>query len=124
MSEKIDIEQLLEYIHEGLTYRQMAVKFGVKLSTLADFTARNEHSARVRAALQLSADTYADKAEQVLIDSKGTKEELMRARELSQYYKWKASKRCPKTYGEKLDVDHTSKGERIIPTINILPKSE
>jgi hypothetical protein len=38
--------------------------------------------------------------------------------------KWKASKLAPKKYGDRLDIDHTSKGERIIPTINILPKSD
>lgn len=105
---KIDIEKVLDLIHEGLTYRQIASEFDVKLSTLADFVAKPEHSARVRGALQVSADTYADKAEQVLIDAKSDKNEIQRARELSQYYRWKASKRNPKQYGEKQELNVTA----------------
>jgi len=108
---QIDIEKLIDYIGEGKTYREMAVLFDVKLATLSDFTSKPEHSARVKEALKLSAETYADKAEQVLIDAVGTKEELMRARELSQFYKWKASKRSPAVYGDKIDM--TSGGEKL-----------
>ena len=106
---QIDIEKLLDHISDGKTYREMATEFDVKLSTLSDFIAKPEHSARVKEALRLSADTYADKAEQVLIDAKGTKEEIMRARELSQYYKWKASKRSPKDYGDKIQSEVVSR---------------
>lgn len=116
MKKKIDlieIDQLLDYIHEGKTYREMADLFSVKLSTLADFVGKAEHSARVKSALQLSADTYADKAEQVLIKARGTLVEIQRAKELSQYYKWKASKRSPKVYGDKIDL--TSDGKSIVP---------
>lgn len=108
---RIDIELLIDMIIDGKTYRQMADIFGVKLSTLSDFVAKPEHSARVKEALKTSSDTYADKAEQVLIDAKSNLIEVQRAKELSQYYKWKASKRNPRDYGDKMDV--TTDGEKI-----------
>ena len=105
----IDIDLLLDYIHEGKTYRQIADLFEVKLSTLADFVAKPEHSARVREALNASADTYADKAEQVLIEAEPNKEEIMRAKELSQFYRWKAAKRSPNRYSDRQIVDMSVK---------------
>lgn len=100
----IKIDELIDLIIDGKTYRQIANHFDVKLSTLADFVAKPEHSARVKNALKVSSDTYADKAEQVLIDAERDLIEMQRAKELSQYYKWKASKRSPSTYGDKIDV--------------------
>lgn len=106
------INQLIEMILEGKTYREMASLLGVPLSTLyTQVNSNDEHSARVREALQFSANTYADKAEDVLNDADSTKEEIMRARELAQHYRWKASKRAPKLYGDKLDV--TTDGKEI-----------
>ena len=102
---QIILDDLIDYIHEGKTYREMAEAFGVKLSTFADFVAKPEHSARVKEALSASADTYADKAEKVLIEAKGTLVEIQRAKELSQFYKWKASKRSPR-YGDKQEITH------------------
>ena len=100
---QIDVEKLIDLIYDGKTYRQMADFFGVKLATLSDFVAKPEHSARVKEALKASADTYADMAEQVLKDAKSNIVEIQRAKELSQYYKWKASKRSPKEYGDKVE---------------------
>jgi transposase len=105
------IEEIISMLIEGKTYRQIADNLGVALSTLHDFTSRPEHSARAREALEYSSDTYADKAEQVLIEAERDMIEISRARELAQYYKWKASKRSPKKYGDKIDV--TTGGEKI-----------
>jgi transposase len=115
--DQIIIDDFIDYIHEGLTYRQISEKFDVKLSTLADFVAKPEHSARVKAALQSSADTYTDKAEQILIEAKSTLVEIQRAKELSQFYRWKASKRNPKVFGDKVDV--TTDGKQVKTVIKI-----
>jgi len=109
----IDIDLICDMLIDGLTYREIAAKLDIKLSTLHLFTTKPEHSVRVREALSISADTYADKGERVLIEAKSTLVEVQRARELSQFYKWKASKRSPKTYADKVDV--TSDGEKIQP---------
>lgn len=99
------IEDIIECIISGDTYRVIAEKFEVPLSTLHDFISSTEHSARVKAAQEISADSYADKAEKVLIDAKGTLTEISRARELAQHYRWKASKRSPKRFGDRLELD-------------------
>lgn len=112
------IESIIDDIINGLTYRQIAEKEGVSLSTFHDYLCKPEHSARVRLALDVSASTYADKAEEVLQQAEGTKEELMRARELAQHYRWKAGKRAPKKYGDKIDV--TTEGEKISQSTTIV----
>lgn len=111
------IDEIVEYLLEGYSFRKIAEKLKVKLTTLHDFTQRSEHSARVREALEYSAQTFDDKAEEVLILAEGTKEELMRARELAQHYRWKAAKRNPRRYGDKVDV--TTDGEKLPATLNV-----
>lgn len=102
---------------DGKSYRDIAEHFGVSLGTVHNFTSKDEHSARVREARMISASTFDDKAEEVLRDETL---EFARARELASHYRWRASKRKPKEYGDKLDV--TSDGEKINtppPAINI-----
>lgn len=68
-----------------------------------------ERSARVREARANSAEAYAGKAEDVLNDlmSSATPAEIARAKELAHHYRWMASKRNPKSFGEKVQVDAT-----------------
>lgn len=99
------LDRIVELITEGKTYEQIAKELKVPKTTLMDFTAKPDHSARVREALEYSADSYADKAEQVLIDAKGTLVEIQRAKELAQHYRWKSSKRSPKRYGDRIEVE-------------------
>lgn len=110
-----DIEDAIQMIIDGKTFREIAVEFGFTVGALHKYLNKSEHSARVAEALMISAASYADKAEEVLQDI--TKDsntvEMARARELAQHYRWKASKRNPRSYGDKVDV--TSNGE----TVNI-----
>lgn len=96
----------------GSTYREIAEGLGCPLSTLHDFTSKPEHSARVRAALDYSADSYNDMAIQVIKDAKANLIEMTRARELAQHYRWLAGKRSPKRYGDKMEIDHTLNDKR------------
>lgn len=105
------IDDIIEMIIEGFSFRIMAQKLEVPLATLHDYTSTPEHSARVQEALRYSAQTFDDKAEQVLINATGTMPEIQRARELAQHYRWRSSKRYPAKFGDKLDV--TSGGEPI-----------
>lgn len=107
------IDEIVEMLLQGKSYREIALELNCKLSVLHSFTSKPEHSARVREALIISASTYADKAEQVLIEAKRDSIEIQRARELAQHYRWKASKRAPKVYGDKLDLDVKTDGEKI-----------
>lgn len=116
------IEAVLEAIVEGKTFRQMAADFEVSISTLHAFLTKDEHSARARAALALSSSQYAEKAELTLIEAVGTKEELSRAKELAQHYRWMASKRNPALFGEKVDVTSGDK-PLVAPSIQIIAPS-
>ena len=118
----MNIDDIIDMITDGDSFRVMATKLGVKLSTLHAFTKLPEHSARVINALELSSQSYDEKAEQVLIEAEGTSVEIMRARELAQHYRWKASKRSPKRYGDKLDL--TTDGEKITTDYSKIPIEE
>lgn len=106
------IDDIIEMILEGMSYRKIAKKLGVALSTLHDYTSKSEHSARAREALQYSADTFDEKAEQALLEAKSSMTEVQRARELAQHYRWRSSKRDPKRYGDKLDIEQTVRVEQ------------
>lgn len=109
----LDIFKIVVEIIEGKTLRDIAKECDTPLSTLHDFVSKPEHSARYTNALQISGDTYANMAEQVLKEAEGTKEEIMRARELAQHYRWMAAKRWPKRYSDKMDI--VSNGETVTP---------
>lgn len=109
---KPEIEEICHMIIDGKTYRQIAEYYGINLLRLHAYLSEDKgRYTRAREALTISADTYADQAEQVLIDAAKDGIEMQRARELSSFYKWKAAKRRPKDYGDKVDV--TTQGEKI-----------
>lgn len=103
-------ETIISMLIDGATYRMIAEKFKVPLSTLHNFLSSDEHSARTQTALEISSSSFADKAEEHLksIKSKATNADVSRERELAHHYRWKASKRNPKKYGDKVDLtsDH------------------
>lgn len=114
----MDIDIIIDMIIDGDSFRTMASKLNVKLSTLHAFTSLPEHSARIRNALEISAQSYEEMAEQVLISAESDKNEIARARELAQHYRWKASKRNPRRYGDKIDV--TSDGKELKNAVNVI----
>ena len=102
-----NIEDILDEILQGSTFRSIAAKYNCGLTTLHRYISTEEHSARVSNALAISASSYADKAEEILINSENDKGELMRARELAQHYRWKAGKRNPIKYGDRVQNEIT-----------------
>lgn len=104
---KLNIDEIERMIIDGYTHREMARHFGVHLYDLSQFLADERHSARARAAHIASADMYAEKAEQVLIEATWKKQgqdfDLKKARELAQHYRWMAAKRNPRKYSEKIE---------------------
>lgn len=112
----IDINEVCQLLIDGATYRTIAQHYKIHLSELHTFLSKPEHSARAHESLIISAETYSDKAEQVLLDAVRDGIEMQRARELSQYYKWKASKRNPRRYSDKIDV--TTDGQKITSEID------
>jgi hypothetical protein len=113
------LEVVFEDIYNGLSYRAMAEKYGMSLTLLFEFLHNPEHSARIKEVRQASADMDSDRAEQVLIESEGTMAEVTRARELAQFYKWRASKKAPKYYGDKLETESNQSESYQPPQINV-----
>lgn len=109
-------EELLQTIEQliinGKSYRYIAKQLNIELSSLSKWLSKEQHYTRVRTALKISADYYADMSIQVLKDAPSDKIELMRAKELSSAYRWMARVRDVSKYGEKLDV--TSDGQQIV----------
>lgn len=115
-------DEVWELLIQGKTYRYIAEHFSVKLSTLADFMAKPEHSARKRECLLISADIFSDLAEEAFmqISDNAQNGEIMRQRELGQFYKWKSAKRNPKIYGDRIDTTEDKPTDtQPPPTINV-----
>lgn len=110
---------IIDDIIDGRTFRELSAMYGVQISTLHKFLNREDNVDQYIAALKTSSDSYAEKAENTLLDAKSKLVEIQRARELAQHYRWMASKRDPRKYGDKLDI--TSEGERIKPDLSMLP---
>lgn len=110
------LDEILDLFADGEPYREVAKKMGVSTRTLHKFLSIPENNIEYQSVLQESSDSYASKAEEALLNSPSDKIEIQRARELAQHYRWMASKRNPRKYGDKLDIDHTSGGEKIEPT--------
>ena len=110
----MDIDECIDLIIEGKTFREIASHYKVSVSAIHKHFSKSEHSARVNEALSISASSYADKADEVLsaITKDSNPVEMSRARELAQHYRWKASKRNPRAFGDKVDI--TTQGEKIV----------
>jgi hypothetical protein len=114
-----DISEVIEDILNSMSYREMASKYGMSLTLLFAFLHDPEHSARIKEARQASADMDSDKAEQVLIEAEGTIAEITRARELAQFYKWRASKKAPRNYGDRIEVESKQDEQYQPPNITV-----
>ena len=117
MAHKLDehIDKIIDGIIEGKTFRKIAEEFKVSLGGFHKFITSDEHSVRASTALSISASSYANKGEQVLLDAEKDKIEIQRARELAQHYRWMAGKRNPKKYGESSRIELDTKD--IIPIL-------
>lgn len=101
----LGIDGLCGLIVEGHSLTRIAQHVSVGKTTLLGWIAADpDRSARVREARRLSSESYADMAEDVLMQAT-TPVEVSRARELAQHYRWKASKMDPGQYGDKVQLD-------------------
>lgn len=100
----VGLEAICNEIIEGTTYRQMAVKYGVGLATLALWMeAIPERSRACAKAREISAQTCDEKALQGISDAKD-KFELDKAKEEAIHLRWRAKSVNPKRYGDKVAV--------------------
>lgn len=116
MKSKLDgrLDEILDLFADGETFRAVAKKVGVSTRTLNKFLTRKDNVEQYYAVLQESSDSYASMAEEALRNSPADKIEIQRARELAHHYRWMASKRNPKRYGDKLDVDAKVSGNIVL----------
>lgn len=126
-SKDLNIETVLDMIIDGRSYDDMAANFSISLRKLHYFMAESDakdekgelkppdmqNSARVREALITSAHKFEQMAEDVLKDAEKGKRgwrgfiKLEQAKQLAQHYRWRASKRYPKGYGDKVQQEHS-----------------
>lgn len=105
---KLGIEALCDMMREGLSYARIGQKLKMPGTRVWKWIqADEERQMLARDALQQSADAADAMAEQVLLAIKkgASGAEISRARELAQHYRWRASKRNPRVYGERVEVD-------------------
>ena len=106
------ITHIEEQIVKGRTYRSICKELSIHPVDLSKWLAKDINYPRMRVAVKMSADYYADMSIQVLKNAPSDKIELLRAKELSSAYRWMARVRDTAKYGEKLDV--TSEGQQIV----------
>lgn len=123
--ENLNIDEIVEMLLEGKSYREIAAEKKVAVSTLHNFTSKPEHSARAKEALKYSAFLWDEKAEQAINDipANGSPAEIAKGRELKQLFQWRASKRNPKEYGDRVEVKQEVKVSQFSKELvfNVLP---
>ena len=117
--EAIGIDGVCERILAGESQASIARSIDMYPSQLhAWLEADTERSTRARAARMLSADSYADKAEQVLLDASDPFE-ITKARELAQHYRWMAKVRKPAEYGDRQQIDQNVKVDLTVEQVDM-----
>jgi transposase len=98
----LGLDAIVAWLDEGLTVPAVAERAEVSVGVLYAWQAKSpERLARMSEALQRGADAADAQAEKML---KSEDIEPWRARELAQHYRWRASKRAPQRYGDRIDV--------------------
>lgn len=101
----LDEQTVIALIAEGATQRELAEKFGVRLSALNGWLhATEERSARAREAMMVSAEAWLDRGMQALMDAPPDNAEIARARAIEQHCARRAAIRNPRRYGDKIQV--------------------
>ena len=102
-------EVIAEQILEGFTYRQMAVIHGIGIGKFFYLINKDDYKSIIQTALLQAADMDVERAMEVLeeLPSNATRADIARARELSNKLIWRASKRCPRVYGDRIELEHS-----------------
>lgn len=98
------LENVEDMILSGFTFMEIWQYLGVSASRFYDWMYKEENSARISLARRAKADTYADMSELVLKFSKGSMNELLRAKEQSNVFRWRARQSNPDIYGDKVTL--------------------
>ena len=98
------IPHLTRWVSEGMSLAQIAGHCGVSPGEVLRFTQANKAlKAALVEARKEAAWVWDERAEAVLKQAE-TKDELAKAKELANHYRWRASKLNREQYGEKVDT--------------------
>lgn len=107
--EDIGTEDFIEKILDGKMITEIANSYEVSKATLLRWiSADPDRQARARAAREEAVEGHLDKAELDIANAKDMFE-LQKAREMGLHLRWKASKIAPRDYGDKLQIDQTTR---------------
>ncbi len=104
------IDWVCDQIRQGETIRKMAEKCGVTWNAMWQYTSRDpQRLAATREAQVASGERFTEMAvEQIeTIPDVAPAATVARQRELASHYRWMASKRDPRRFGDKLDITAT-----------------
>lgn len=105
--DRYGLDAICDDIIDGKSYAQICQKLEIGKSAMSRWLAMDsDRSARVAEALRQSAQGEDDKAELTLLDKTM---DIQRARELAFHYRWRARVRNPHDYGEKVQIDQTTR---------------
>lgn len=99
---------ILERVANGESLRAVCAGDGMPGESQVRYWASSDPAgfgARLRQARETSASYWDEQAERVLIEAEGTRDEITRAKELSQLFRWRASKYAPQAYGDRLEMN-------------------
>ncbi len=103
--EMLGIEALCDEIISGKTMRKVARELDVDIAVLSKWVDADPQRKRLMFEARVRSAQAADELAEEVLENESI--DPMRARELAQHYRWRASKVNPRDYGDKLQVDST-----------------
>jgi len=104
------IEQICEWITEGVSYRDIAKRLGISLGSFTWWIdGDKERSHACACAREVAAQTYDELALEVIEDA-ADPFELSKAKEMAVHYRWRAKAANPKRYGDKVTQETVGAG--------------
>ena len=114
--------KICERIATGESVRSIAKTKGMPdAATIHRWVLDNdEFCKQYEVAKQIGAEIEAEEIEEIARDEKL---EVPRAKLIADVKKWNLSKKLPKRFGDKVDIDHTSNGKTITGFTTVLGKA-
>jgi hypothetical protein len=108
--DELGIDAICDRILDGESQKSIARSLKIDQRRIAHWLALDEaKSAKMREAQRLSSKHWDEEAERVLKAIKDNPGSIARARELASHYRWRAKVYNPRDYGDRVDVNGTTK---------------
>ena len=110
VAEALGFDAAIERIENGDSMREIAGELGVSVGFIHGWLRSSvERSARVDAAMEMSAESWLDRGLNELTTA-NSKNAVLKARAIEQHCARRAAIRNPKRYGDKIEVDNKHSG--------------